>query len=321
LGLTTLGTLHERIGDTLLTPGSAGLGGEGADPSGWARVIGQQIDNRYQAFADPSAKGQLIGVEAGFDLWRGSFIAGHRDVTGVYTAYLNSNVDVDGLVTNSTFTGYTMAHTGTSNLNSYSLGAYWTHYGPGDWYLDAVLQGTRYIGNATAPLDELGITANLGTRGTGFVSSLEGGYPVPLPLGPNFIIEPQAQIIWQHVDFDQASDGLETVQLGSTSGTTGRLGLRAQWTIQGDNGTLWQPYGRFNLWQDWGGAAATTFTGSGVQVPLVDHATRVEFAGGLTFKINDYLSTYVQAGYQFAIAPSNTTRDGVKGDLGLRFNW
>ena len=148
MALTMLGTLHERIGDTL-TVENAGADAEGWGRSGWARFFGQQIDNRYQAFADPSTTGRLFGVQAGFDIWRGSFIPGHRDAAGLYFAYGNAAMDVDGLVTNADATAYVQSRTGTVNLDAYSGGAYWTHYGPGGWYLDAVVQGTAYTGNAT----------------------------------------------------------------------------------------------------------------------------------------------------------------------------
>ena len=107
-------------------------------------------------------------------------------------------------------------------------------------------------------------------RSTALVSSprLKAGYPVPLPLGPRFVLEPQAQIIWQQVSFDQANDGLGPVALGTTSGATGRLGVRGQWTIIGENGQVWQPYARANLWRDWGAEATTTF---GIDpVPLIE---------------------------------------------------
>ena len=312
MGLTMLGTLHERIGDTLTTE-SADPFNEGWGRSGWARIFGQQINNRYQAFAEPSATGRLLGVQAGFDVWRGSFIPGHHDAAGVYFAYGNGTVDVNGLVTNAAATGYVFTNTGKLNLDAYSGGVYWTHYGPGGWYLDAVLQGTGYGGDATT------VVSKLPTTGSGFVSSLEAGYPIPLAFGPRFILEPQAQIIYQHVGFRDAYDNISTVSLGSTSGTTGRLGVRGQWTIDTKDGMVWQPYLRANLWHDWGANAVLSSPGSAVQVPLLEAATRLEFAGGESLRISTNLSLYIQAGYEFAVGSSIARRNGVRGDVGLRY--
>ena len=279
LGMTTLGTLHERIGDTSLaaitgTPCPADGGtpdgifrkapvkaptdclNTGWGPSVWGRVLGQQIDNHYGAFADPRASGQLLGFQSGIDLWRGEWLPGHRDAAGIYVGYANANVDVSGLVTNEAATGYVLRHTGGLNLDAWSGGAYWTHYGPDDWYLDAVAQATHYQGAASTQF------ARLDTSGFGFLSSLETGYPVRLPMfGPGFVLEPQAQIVWQRVSFDDANDGLGQVALGTTSGASGRIGLRGKWTIVSDTGQVWQPYVRANLWRDWGAQATTIFSG------------------------------------------------------------
>ena len=311
IGLETMGTLHERIGDTLTL---ANTGGEGAGlgRSDWERFFGQGIDNRYEAFADPRTSGWTGGFQGGVDLWRGTFLPGHRDAAGIYLAFANSNITVDGLVTNAAATGYVQSRTGTLGLSGYSAGGYWTHYGPSGWYLDAVLQGTYYNGNAVTQF------ASLPINGSGFISSLEGGYPIPLPLGPRFVLEPQAQIIWQQVSFNQANDGLGPVALGTTSGSTGRVGVRGMWTIIGENGQVWQPYARANLWRDWGAEATTTF---GIdQVPLLEQATRLEFASGVTAKLGGGLSLFGQAGYQFAL-DSAFIRNGIQGDIGLRYVW
>jgi outer membrane autotransporter protein len=332
MGLTTLGTLHERIGDAAADAACLGAAATGTSygaaitrapavpnggcrPTVWGRLFGQQIDNRYQAFADPRATGQVAGIQTGADVWRGSLIPGHSDTAGFYFAYGNSNVGVDGLVTNPAATAYILKHTGSVNLNAYSLGGYWTHYGPTGWYIDAVLQGSFYNGNATTQF------ANLATNGTGFTSSLEAGYPIPLSwFGPRFVLEPEGQIIWQQVSFQDASDGLGPVGLGTTSGATGRLGLRGKWTISDPAGRVWQPYVLANVWRDWGAHATTMFGPD--PVPLLEQATRLEFVGGLNANLFPGLSLYAQAGYQFAVRDTDGgRRDGVKGDFGVRYAW
>ncbi|WP_184138916.1 autotransporter family protein [Paraburkholderia atlantica] len=316
LGLEMLGTMHERIGDTLTDAGGGNsANANGLSRSAWARVFGQQVDNRYQTFTDARAAGSVVGVQAGLDLWRGSFLPGHHDASGVYFAYGNANVDVDGLVTNGQATGYVLNHTGSVNLNAYSGGVYWTHYGPSGWYVDAILQGTYYDGEATTQF------ARLPVSGSGIVTSLEAGYPFHLPLGPNFVLEPQAQLIWQHVGINDANDGLGPVDPGSTSGVTGRLGVRGQWTIERGNGQVWQPYVRANIWRDWGARATTTYAGT-EQVLLAQQFTRMDVAAGVTAKLDTRWSLYGQFGYQFSINASATgSQKGVWGDVGFRYKW
>lgn len=155
------------------------------------------------------------------------------------------------------------------------------------------------------------------------ITSLEGGYPIKLPfLGPGFVIEPQGQIIWQQVSFNDAFDGEGSVGLGTTSGFTGRLGLRGQWAIPGANGALWQPYAGVNLWQDWG-AGATTIFGPVDQVMLAERTPRTEVLAGLTAKLSSRLSLYGEGGYHFVADPAgdDIRRNGVKGDIGLRYTW
>jgi outer membrane autotransporter protein len=67
---------------------------------------------------------------------------------------------------------------------------------------------------------------------------------------------------------------------------------------------------------------ATTFSGSSTAVPLLEQATRLEFGGGITAKVNSNLSFYAQGAYQFAVGDTaGGERQGVSGDLGLRFSW
>jgi hypothetical protein len=77
-----------------------------------------------------------------------------------------------------------------------------------------------------------------------------------------------------------------------------------------------------NIWRDWGAEATTTFGTEGV--PLIEQATRLEFAGGVTAKFGPRLSVFAQGGYQYACdeSGSNPYRcDSVMGDIGVRFAW
>ena len=57
-------------------------------------------------------------------------------------------------------------------------------------------------------------------------------------------------------------------------------------------------------------------------VPLLEQATRLEFAGGLSAKLLPGFTLYAQAGYQFAVSGTDGgRRDGVKGNFGVRYTW
>lgn len=331
LGASILGTLHDRIGDTLLdtdcSPDSGSarddrVSASGCDSGGlrpssaWARVFGQRIDNRYHAFAEPGTSGQIWGFQSGLDLWRDPGTDGHRDTAGIYLSYANANASISGLVTDLAASNYAMQHTGRINLDAWSGGAYWTHYGPRGWYLDAVTQLTRYDGTVHTQF------TRLDTVGSGFIASLETGYPVSMPVfGPGFVLEPQAQILWQRVEFNSANDGLGDVAPGTTDGTTGRIGLRGRWTFVTAQGLQWQPYLRANYWRDWS-ARATTVYGGFDHVPLRESAKRVEVGAGISVKMNTAISVYANADYQFAVDDSDgVKRDGVRGTLGVRYTW
>jgi outer membrane autotransporter protein len=335
LGLSILGTLDDRVGDTYepdgcgvapaVAPDSLPTRNRGGptsapcpllSPSVWGRFFGQTIDNHYNAFANPSANGNLGGFQGGVDLLRGSLIAGHYERAGLYGAYGDVNADVDGLVTNPAATAYVLTHTGSMNLTAWSAGGYWTHVGPGGWYLDAVLQGTWYYGSASTQF------ARLNTDGTGFIGSLEGGYPFSWPqLGPGFVIEPQGQILWQKVSFRHDYDGEGDVALGDTTGPSGRIGLRTKWTIATAGGQVWQPYLRANFWRDWGADANTVYSGTDI-VQLASQTTMLELGGGLTERINANVSVFANVDYEFAVgANEDEKRNGVRGAFGAKYTW
>lgn len=311
MGLALLGTLHERVGDTA---GDPGPGGAGAGSS-WGRFIADQIDNQYRAFVEPRDTGKILGGQSGVDLFRDSTDSGERDAAGVYFATGRADAQEQGLVTNADATGYDLANTGFVSLDAYAGGAYWTHYGARNWYVDAVLQGSFYQGDARTQY------ADLPLRGSGVVTSLEGGYPLALALGPGFVLEPQLQAIWQRVSFKDGNDGLGPVDLGESAGVTGRVGVRGRWSIDSEAGRTWLPYWRLNLWHDWGGASTPRFGDDRVPL-LLEEATRVEVALGFTVQFEPKVSLYAQAGYQMAVGGTDGgRRQGAAATVGVRYYW
>jgi hypothetical protein len=53
---------------------------------------------------------------------------------------------------------------------------------------------------------------------------------------------------------------------------------------------------------------------------MIEEATRLEFPGGVTAKLGGGVNLYAQAGYQFALDGA-FIRNGVQGDIGLRYVW
>ena len=75
-----------------------------------------------------------------------------------------------------------------------------------------------------------------------------------------------------------------------------------------------------NVWRDWRANATTMFGAD--PVLLLQQATRLEFAGGLSAKILPGLSLYAQAGYLVAVSGTDGgRRDGFKGDFGVHYTW
>lgn len=314
LGMAQLATLDQRSAGSNVMAGQASAGN--AAPSAWGRVFANHMDHSYRTFADTHAKGNIFGFQAGADAWRGALVAGHSDRVGGYVSYGDATVNVNGLVTNDAATAYVTQSTGRVSLHGTSVGAYWTHTGPSGWYVDGVVQATAYDGYAS--------TANtrLSTKGTGVAGSVEVGYPLALPqLGAGFVLEPQAQVVWQRTSFDTRNDGMGNVDLGSTSGVSSRLGVRGKWEQRTSDGKVWAPYIGANLWRDWGGNAVTDYAGLNT-VPLSYKASRVELSAGVAAQLSPRLSGYARVGYQFAVGnTAQARRDGVQGEMGVRWTW
>jgi outer membrane autotransporter protein len=309
LGLSTLGTLHERRGEEFAVAAGRDLGKEG-DASGmaaWARVFGERRRDRWDGPAEARATADLIGLQAGLDLLQTPrYAGGHRDVAGVYVAYADYNAPgVSGLAIGQ------QQRVGRLLMSGPAVGAYWTHFGPSGWYVDAVLQANWLEVSARSDFG-----TGLTTNGHGYAASLEAGFPIRFATG--WQIEPQAQVIWQRVSVDRSQDLFSAVAWDDDTAITGRLGARLQYAGRSDR-TLWQPYAKVNLRHAFSGSDRVRF-GNGSPIGNDFGHTALEVGAGITARINQSTTLYAHADYRWSIA-GDSRQTAVQGSFGIRYAW
>ncbi|RUX96559.1 autotransporter outer membrane beta-barrel domain-containing protein [Mesorhizobium sp. M7D.F.Ca.US.004.01.2.1] len=297
LAMTTLGTFHERRGEQSL------LSNMELSPV-WGRIFGQDTKMAWSGTVSPSFDGTLFGFQGGFDLFGRETSSGSVDRAGLFIAYASMNGDVRGQAL-----GQDNLSVGGIDLDGTSVGGYWTRIGQGGWYLDGVLMATFFGGNATSSRD-IGIDVG----GTGVTASLEGGYPIAL--GQGWTLEPQAQLVWQHLSLDDTSDRFASVSFDSDGSVTGRLGAR----LQGEttiNGMALQPYLKANIWHDFGGTSHVNFDTTDISTE--GKSTSFEFGGGVIAKVTDKVSIFATGDYTTNLGGDK--RRILEGNLGFSVKW
>jgi len=91
----------------------------------------------------------------------------------------------------------------------------------------------------------------LHTNGFGWAGSLEGGYPIAL--AGRLVLEPQAQLIYQRVRFNDGNDRDALVSFDNSDALQGRLGARLVKTWDVGTPTQSRPLDtwlRANLWHE-----------------------------------------------------------------------
>jgi outer membrane autotransporter protein len=299
LGVATLGTFHQRRGEQSL------LDGQGNFAAGWGRVFGERTEQRWSGAVDPEFDGRIWGLQTGLDLYGIDRPSGHRDRFGLFFGYGRAEGDIRGFAV-----GQQRSPTGKLTLDSKSLGAYWTHLGPTGWYVDAVLMHSWLDGDARS---NRGVRGDI--EGSSVSASLEGGYPISL--GAGFVLEPQAQFIWQHLSLDQTRDRFSVVSFDNGDSLTGRIGARLQTSFLLGSAEL-QPYLTANLWHNFSRTDKVLFDATDV-IPTRFKGTSLEVGGGVVAKITTNVCLYATGGYVTALGDDKG--HSLRGNLGLRVIW
>jgi outer membrane autotransporter protein len=236
----------------------------------WGRVFGafgaqtpghnssMAADNDFLNGRGPQYSFSFGGLQTGMDLWRHDGADSSSDRAGLYTGYINASSHVSQV-----YTGvYASNLAGTLTMSGYSVGAYWTHFGPAGWYVDSVLQGTWF--------DQVrGQTVNtgMGVGGLGLTASLAGGYP--LHFADRWTLEPLAQLIYQHAKLASGADIYGDTSLGGTDDARGQIGAKLSYAALLGEGASARPVTfsvRASLWHDFlvnaPSATFSTLTGS-----------------------------------------------------------
>ena len=154
-------------------------------------------------------------IQTGIDLYRKEDA---RTVSATMPASISPSARA--MPTSSTTCSAVTFKGGEDDFDAVSVGGYWTRFGEDNWYLDGVVQATWY---------DMDMTGRRGLRdgetdGFGLAASLEGGYP--FDLGNDWLLEPQAQLVYQTLNIDDFNDGAADVRYSDTNSLAGRIGAR-----------------------------------------------------------------------------------------------
>jgi outer membrane autotransporter protein len=299
LGIMQVDTFHDRQGEQSLLSESGPL------PAAWGRVWGGHSVLSQSGDVNPELDGSVVGVQAGHDIYADTSASGHRNHYGFFIGFARATGDVSGFAL-----GTPNFDAGHLAINAYSLGGYWTHIGPGGWYTDAVLMGSSLV---VDPSSHDGI--NTTTHGNAVTSSLEGG--LPIPLGYDLTLEPQAQMIWQHLSINDLNDGISNVTFNSGNTFLGRVGVRLAGKYDG-LGTTWQPYLRLNVLRSFGSDDKATF-GAVTSIGTSIGQTAGQIGAGVVAKLTKQGNAFATVSYVTNLGGEHQRT--VTGNAGVRWAW
>jgi fibronectin-binding autotransporter adhesin len=306
--LAMLGDLRKRVGDddVKATSTSTSADATGSGRRAWARVLSTDINVRQGGTVSPSSKGRLTGFQAGTDLlatpnWR----------AGLYVGQLDGDARVNGFAS-----GIQNLGVGTNDLRSQYVGIYGTYTADNGFYADAVVQSGRHRYTVQP-------NASLGAEGKGhsLLGSIEVGQAFALGSG-GWRIEPQLQLVHQHMDLNDAAIAGAIAQPQADSGWIARAGVRIKGEIDTGMGTL-QPYGRVNVYRTSSGADIARFVNGAAttDISAPTGGTSTELAGGFTLALGQATSLYGEIGKLWASGGNARVKSSVNGSLGVRVKW
>lgn len=205
---TAVDTLDQRRGDlNLVDP----QGSTKKTADGWARIIGKTGASTPSNVSDgPKLNFNTYALQFGTDLYKDE--SGSRTYVGPY-------VTIGGANGNTSNQAGTISTGSINGMQAYSFGLYATHFAQNGLYVDALAQGSKYL-NANASSVQ---GAQLKTQGSGLTGSLEAGGRWNVT--EKSLISPQAQVVYDAIGMNNASDAYGQINFTKSEMSRGRLGL------------------------------------------------------------------------------------------------
>ncbi|MBZ5792041.1 autotransporter outer membrane beta-barrel domain-containing protein [Burkholderia contaminans] len=304
-GFSTLGKLHERVGDIYNLDKQQPGNRDGV----WGRIGGQSLDANAGRFA---ADERTFFAQFGKD-WTldqapnggGSTHAGVTASIGVSNASFSDMARAD--------TANLSTSTGSVEMHAQSVGGYWTKYLSDGTYFDSVGQVTHY-GNRYR--DSYGNEAS--QNGFGIALSQEAGKPFAIGSLP-VAIEPQAQLMYQYLKLNGFNDNVSAVSGTTTNALRGRVGVRIfRPNLQSDSGGgAATPYFTADVLHDFLSPGQTVVGGT----PFATHFGRTWYELGVGVTAGFGKSGELYANAKIARNIGGDYRRGIVGQVGYRYSW
>jgi outer membrane autotransporter protein len=318
VGLGTLGTYHDRVGWHDVDRKAQG-GNERR--AAWGRWFGHSnsFSRRGDTMAEqdsqfrkhgPAYDNEMMGLQVGHDLFAHSSHSGATQVVGLHVGFAEAHSRIGAVYG---------GDSGTSRLDSVAGGLYWTWRASRGAYLDALLQVADYDSEATLQ----GEAQRIKSDGRGYSASLEGGAPLRLRNG--WMLEPQAQLVYQKIHFDDTQEQFAQVSHIGVRALNGRLGTRVTRNWVSPAGQARSAWFRMQAWHDFDRHSTSRVSSIGTgEADAVDvHADLGGTRGQLQLAVSGELvkdfSAFVSGDYDFAL--DGRRGNGYSWRFGIRRMW
>jgi outer membrane autotransporter protein len=315
LGLGLLGTLHQRVGEQQTFKWDhCGCDDKPSNDQVWARLHAQRLD--IDGKRQFGSEQDMQYVQFGKDLsiaYSGDPGDKSRTHTGLSMGYGRTTTEFGDRRRDAAGMG---DDTGKMKGQMATLGAYHTRYADNGSYLDLVGQLHAVHNKYTDTYGGEGTQ-----KGAGFGLSAEVGRPWQIG-DSQWLIEPQAQLSYQATRYKGFSDKVSSVDGFTGESLRARLGGRLAWNDKADRSDKLVRTNTFyvtaNLLHEFKDPETVSVGGTSV---TEDWARKTWAEIGVGAQLPLGKSTYLYGGLQYQRSLSDSSREGVSGQVGVRLAW